>query len=189
MNSTKTKLKEVLLLEPTVFNDSRGFFLESYNENTLKNVGINTHFVQDNHSRSKGNVLRGLHYQLGKPQAKLVRVIQGEVFDVAIDIRRGSPTFGEWVSECLSAENKRQMYIPEGFAHGFLVLSDYAEFEYKCSDYYTPEEQRGIIWNDPKIAINWPINDGRKLILSEKDAVLPKLDEMVLEDLPVYPGS
>jgi len=170
MQVTATDIPEVLMLEPKVFGDERGFFYESYNEKTFKEVvGYTPHFVQDNHSRSARSVLRGLHYQIQQPQAKLVRVVSGEVFDVAVDIRASSPTFGKWVGIHLSADNKRQLWIPEGFAHGFLVLSDYAEFLYKTTDYYAPEHERSILWNDPKLGIKWPIND--QPILSAKDVV------------------
>lgn len=168
MNVVKTALPEVLLLEPKVFGDDRGFFFESYNQKTLKEVaGIDAEFVQDNHSRSARNVLRGLHYQIKQPQGKLVRVIAGEVFDVAVDVRRNSPTFGKSVGFNLSAENKRMAWIPPGFAHGFLVLSEYAEFLYKTTDYWAPEHERCIAWNDPALAIDWPLNG--EPVLSAKD--------------------
>ncbi|GAB4377028.1 MAG: dTDP-4-dehydrorhamnose 3,5-epimerase [Calditrichia bacterium] len=159
-------LNGVLLIEPTIFKDERGFFFENYNYRVYARQGITDTFVQDNHSGSVRNTLRGLHYQVNPPQAKLVRVVVGEVFDVAVDIRFGSPTFGQWTGHLLSAENKRQIYIPVGFAHGFYVLSEFAEFEYKCSDYYSREGERGIIWNDPDLAIEWPAAEP---ILSEKD--------------------
>jgi dTDP-4-dehydrorhamnose 3,5-epimerase len=161
-------LQDVLLLEPKVFGDERGFFYESFNQRRLEEaVGRQLNFVQDNHSRSAKNVLRGLHYQIRQPQGKLLRVVVGEVFDVAVDIRRSSPTFGQWVSRVLSAENKEQLWIPEGFAHGFLVLSDYAEFLYKTTDYWAPEHERSIAWNDATLAIEWPL-DGEPT-LSAKD--------------------
>jgi len=166
MKVSKTKLEGVLLIEPTVYEDERGFFFESYNFRRYAEHGIRTNFVQDNHSRSVKNTLRGLHYQINPGQDKLVRVIVGEVFDVAVDIRFGSPTFGQWVGYYLSAENKLQMYIPVGFAHGFCVVSEMAEFEYKCSDYYSPQDERGIMWNDPDLGIDWPVKNP---ILSPKD--------------------
>ena len=151
-------LGEVLLLEPKVFGDSRGFFFESFNQRRFDEaIGGSVAFVQDNHSRSARNVLRGLHYQIRQPQGKLVRVVAGEVFDVVVDIRKGAPTFGKWIGEMLSAENKKQLWVPQGFAHGFLVVSDYAEFLYKTTDYYAPEHERCIAWNDPTLAIDWPI--------------------------------
>jgi dTDP-4-dehydrorhamnose 3,5-epimerase len=171
----------VCLLEPRVFEDPRGFFYESYREDVCRQIGIADRFVQDNHSFSRKGVLRGLHYQFGKPQAKLVRVMQGDVFDVAVDIRRGSPTFGKWVGEILSGANKRQMYVPVGFAHGFLVLSETAEFLYKCSDFYAPKEERGILWNDPKIGIDWPLA-GITPVVNDRDAKYPALGAQ--PDLP-----
>jgi len=169
MKATPTAIPNVLVIEPTVFGDERGFFFESYNAKVFAELtGVKADFVQDNHSRSARNVLRGLHYQIKQPQGKLVRVTAGEVFDVAVDLRKDSPTFGQWVGEYLSADNKKQLWIPEGFAHGFLVLSDYAEFLYKTTDYYAPEHERCIRWNDPDIAIQWP--EGVEPILSSKDA-------------------
>lgn len=157
MKATPLAIPDVILLEPKVFGDERGFFFESFNQARFEAaIGRHVAFVQDNHSRSAKNVLRGLHYQIGQPQGKLVRVVQGEVFDVAVDIRHASPTFGQWVGEMLSADNKRQMWVPEGFAHGFVVLSETAEFLYKTTDYYAPEHERCIAWNDPTIAIQWP---------------------------------
>jgi len=168
MKVTSTAIAEVLVIEPRVFGDERGFFFESFNARAFQQaVGYEVCFVQDNHSRSVKNVLRGLHYQIEQPQGKLVRVISGEVFDVAVDIRKGSPSFGQWVGEYLSAENKKQLWVPAGFAHGFVVVSDYAEFLYKTTDYYAPEHERCIAWNDPVLAINWPI-DGEPA-LSAKD--------------------
>ena len=156
MQATKLSIPDVVLFEPKVFGDDRGFFFESFNKSVFEEAtGLRRDFVQDNHSRSVRNVLRGLHYQIRQPQGKLVRVISGEVFDVSVDIRKSSPTFGKWVGETLSAENKRILWIPEGFAHGFLVLSDVAEFIYKTTDYWAPEHERTIIWNDPTLAINW----------------------------------
>ena len=158
MNITPTEIPDVLIIEPNVFGDSRGFFFESYNEKEfMEMTGLQVTFVQDNHSRSNKHVLRGLHYQIRQPQGKLVRVISGDVFDVAVDIRRSSPTFGKWVGEYLTAENKKQMWVPPGFAHGFLVLSDDAEFLYKTTDYWAPEHERCIRWNDPVLNVQWPI--------------------------------
>jgi dTDP-4-dehydrorhamnose 3,5-epimerase len=168
MKVAATAIKDVLLLEPTIYEDERGFFFESFNQKRFDNAaGRNVHFVQDNHSRSLRHVLRGLHYQIRRPQGKLVRVIAGEVFDVSVDLRRSSPTFGKYVGIVLSAANKKQLWIPEGFAHGFLVLSEAAEFLYKTTDYYVPEDERCLIWNDPDIGIDWP-KDGEP-ILSAKD--------------------
>jgi dTDP-4-dehydrorhamnose 3,5-epimerase len=168
MKVTPLSLPDVLLIEPAVFGDDRGFFFESFNESRFAEaVGRPVNFVQDNHSRSVRGVLRGLHYQIGQPQSKLVRVIAGEVFDVAVDIRKSSPSFGRWVGAVLSAENKRQLWIPEGFAHGFVVTSDSAEFLYKTTDYYAPEYERCIAWNDPALGIDWRLN--AEPILSEKD--------------------
>ena len=169
MKATPLAIPDVVLLEPKVFGDDRGFFFESFNKAQFEAaIGRQVNFVQDNHSRSAKNVLRGLHYQISQPQGKLVRVVQGEVFDVAVDIRKSSPTFGKWVGEILSAENKRQLWVPEGFAHGFVVRSDSAEFLYKTTDYFAPIYERCIIWNDASLAINWPI-DGEPM-LSGKDA-------------------
>ena len=170
MKATRLAIPDVVLLEPRVFGDDRGFFYESYNRQAFKEAtGLDPDFVQDNHSRSTQGVLRGLHYQLPpKAQGKLVRVVAGEVFDVAVDIRKGSPTFGRWVGEVLSAENKRQMWIPPGFAHGFLTLSETAEFLYKTTDYYSPAHERCIAWNDPAVAVEWPLR-GVPLV-SDKDA-------------------
>ena len=170
MKVTPLAVPDVLLLEPKVFGDERGFFYESFNQDVFrKATGLDVQFVQDNHSRSARNVLRGLHYQIApKAQGKLVRAVAGEVFDVAVDIREKSPTFGQWVGELLSADNKRQLWIPPGFAHGFLVLSEYAEFLYKTTDYYAPECERGIRWDDPELAIPWPLTG--EPVVSEKDA-------------------
>ena len=168
MKATPLAIPDVILFEPTVFGDARGFFFESFNQAEFEAaVGRRVSFVQDNHSSSAKNVLRGLHYQILQPQGKLVRVVEGTVFDVAVDIRRSSPMFGRWVGEVLSAENKRQLWVPEGFAHGFVVLSDTAEFLYKTTDYYAPQHERCIIWDDPTIGIKWPF-DGLP-ILSGKD--------------------
>lgn len=169
MKSTRLAIPEVLLLEPRVFGDERGFFFESFNQRTFDSaVGKHINFVQSNHSCSMRHVLRGLHYQIKQAQGKLVRVVNGKVFDVAVDIRRSSPTFGQWVGEILSAENKRQLWVPPGFAHGFIVLSEDAEFLYNTTDYWAPEHERCIVWNDPTLAIDWPLTG--KPILSEKDA-------------------
>ena len=183
MNRIATALPDVWILEPKVFEDPRGWFYESYREDRLRDLGITERFVQDNQSFSRRDVLRGLHYQVGRPQAKLLRVIQGEVFDVAVDLRRKSPTFGKWAGEALSGSNRRQMYVPEGFAHGFLVLSETAEILYKCSDVYVPKEERGVAWNDPQVGIVWPLN-GRAPVLSDKDLRLPKLADLPAADFP-----
>ena len=169
MKATPTRIPDVLLIEPKIFGDDRGFFFESFNRRAFHEAtGLNVDFVQDNHSKSAHNVLRGLHYQVEQPQGKLVRVTQGEVFDVAVDIRKGSATYGQWVGEILSAENKKQLWIPAGLAHGFVVLSETAEFLYKTTEYYAPQDERCIAWNDPDLAIAWPI-EGQPL-LSAKDA-------------------
>lgn len=169
MRATPTAIPDVLVIEPKVFGDERGFFYESYNEKAFHEAtGLDVRFVQDNHSKSARNVLRGLHYQVQQPQGKLVRVVQGEVFDVAVDIRKDSKTYGQWVGEILSADNKKQLWIPPGLAHGFVVLSETAEFLYKTTDYYAPAHERCIAWNDPDLAIAWPI-DGIPS-LSAKDA-------------------
>lgn len=170
MKVIETAIPDVLIIEPQVFGDDRGFFYESYNEKAFwEKIGVSPHFVQDNHSRSAKNVLRGLHYQIEQPQGKLVRVVVGSVFDVAVDLRTGSKTFGQWVGVYLSADRKQQLWIPAGFAHGFVVLSEYAEFLYKTTDYYAPQHERCILWNDPDLAIVWPIQD--EPILSAKDRV------------------
>ena len=158
MKVTPTNIPDVLVIEPNVFGDERGFFFESFNQAKFEEaIGRQVNFVQDNHSKSAKNVLRGLHYQIQQPQGKLVRVVQGEVFDVAVDLRKSSPTFGQWVGEILSADNKKQLWVPEGFAHGFVVLSESAEFLYKTTDYWAPEFERSIAWNDPQIGIEWPL--------------------------------
>ena len=175
MNVIPTAIPDVLIIEPKVFGDQRGFFFESYNRRAFESHGIPCEFVQDNHSRSAKNVLRGLHYQIKQPQGKLVRVVAGEVFDVAVDIRRSSPTFGKWVGEILSAQNKRMLWIPAGFAHGFLVLSEFAEFLYKTTDYWAPEHERSLLWTDPDLAIAWPI-DGVPM-LAAKDAAASRLSD------------
>jgi len=169
MNVTGTPLPGVLLLEPRVFADARGFFFESYNERVFTAAtGVSAHFVQDNHSRSTRNVLRGLHYQIRQPQGKLVRATVGDIFDVVVDLRKSSPTFGQWHASVLSAENKRMLWIPAGFAHGFLVVSEGAEIQYKTTDYWAPEHERCLLWNDPQLRVSWPL-DGEP-ILSAKDA-------------------
>lgn len=169
MNVIETAIPDVKIIEPKVFGDDRGFFFESFNLNVFREkAGIYDDFVQDNHSYSPKNVLRGLHYQIQNPQGKLVRVVTGEVFDVAVDIRKGSPTFGQWTGTILSASNKRMFWVPKGFAHGFLVLSDHADFLYKTSDFYNPSSERSILWNDPDLAIDWPLK-GSTPILSTKD--------------------
>ncbi|MEO9656072.1 dTDP-4-dehydrorhamnose 3,5-epimerase [Marinomonas sp.] len=168
MNVIKTAIEGMVIVEPKVFGDERGFFLETFQaERYEMEAGISLPFVQDNHSRSSKNVLRGLHFQKTKPQGKLVRVVRGEVFDVAVDIRKDSPTYGQWEGVVLSEKNKRQFWVPPGLAHGFVVLSDTADFEYKCTEYYDPSDEGAIIWNDPDIGINWPV--GIEPILSEKD--------------------
>lgn len=169
MNVIATAIPDVLVLEPKVFGDARGFFFESYNQRAFEQAtGLKPGFVQDNHSRSAQGVLRGLHYQIRQPQGKLVRVVAGEVFDVVVDLRKSSPTFGRWVGEALSAENKRMMWVPAGFAHGFVVVSEYAEFLYKTTDYYAPEHERCIRWDDPMLGIQWPDTIGQPM-LSAKD--------------------
>lgn len=169
MKFTPLSIPEILLITPKVFRDERGFFFESWQQQVFSDAGIRADFVQDNHSRSIKNVLRGLHYQIRQPQGKLIRVIVGEVFDVAVDLRRSSPTFGKWAGAVLSAENFQMLWIPPGFAHGFLVLSDIAEFVYKATDFYAPQYERTIRWNDPQIQIDWPLQ-GQTPILSTKDA-------------------
>jgi dTDP-4-dehydrorhamnose 3,5-epimerase len=181
MKVTPLAISDVLLIEPKVFGDDRGFFFESFNQQVFNEAtGLDANFVQDNHSKSAKNVLRGLHYQLPpKAQGKLVRVVAGEVFDVAVDIRKGSPTFGQWVGQVLSAENKLQMWVPAGLAHGFLVLSDSAEFLYKTTEYYAPAYERSIAWNDLALAIDWPLTGGQA-VLSAKDATAPLLADATL---------
>ena len=168
MNVRPTAIPDVLIIEPRVFEDSRGYFFESFNSRGLVQAGINYQFVQDNQSRSVRNVLRGLHYQVRQPQGKLVRVVRGEVFDVAVDIRRSSPTFGKWVGVTLSEGNKQMFWIPPGFAHGFLVISESADFLYKTTDFYSPADERTILWNDPELAISWPVQGDP--VVSAKDA-------------------
>ncbi len=171
----ETPISGLLIIEPTIFSDGRGYFLETYRKNEFEELGINVDFVQDNRSKSKKGTLRGLHFQVNHPQAKLVQVLMGKVFDVAVDIRKGSPTFGKSFGVILDDELKRQFFIPEGFAHGFLTLSDEAVFAYKCSDYYQQEDEGGILWNDPDLKIEWPQKDVGRLILSDKDKKLPQL--------------
>ncbi|MER2515734.1 MAG: dTDP-4-dehydrorhamnose 3,5-epimerase [Candidatus Accumulibacter phosphatis] len=176
MKATLSAIPDVVILEPQVFGDERGFFFESFNARAFEQAtGLKREFVQDNHSKSAKNVLRGLHYQLEKPQGKLVRVVQGEVFDVSVDLRKNSQTFGRWVGVLLSAENKKQLWVPEGFAHGFLVLSETAEFLYKTTDYYAPEYERGLLWHDLALGIDWPIEGEPKL--AAKDAAAKRLSE------------
>ena len=182
MQVSPTKLPGVLIIEPDVHKDPRGFFLEIYHAERYAAQGIHGPFVQDNHSRSIRNAVRGLHLQVARPQAKLVRVVAGEVFDVAVDVRVGSPTFGQWVGTRLSAESFRQFYVPVGFAHGFCVLSDVAEIEYKCSDLYTPAAEVGVLWNDPDLNIPWPV---REPILSDRDRAHPRLAE-ITDTLPRF---
>lgn len=177
----KTKIRDLYIIEPKVFGDSRGYFMETYNKNDFFEAGLKMEFVQDNESKSKKGVLRGLHFQTKHTQGKLVRVTQGAVYDVAVDLRKGSPTYGQWEGVILTAENKRQFYVPEGFAHGFLVMSDEAVFNYKCTDFYAPEYDSGLLWNDPDIGIVWPLEEIEELLLSEKDKVQKTLKEL---DLP-----
>lgn len=169
MQFIPTKIPDVLLIQPKVFGDDRGYFMEVWEQRKFAAAGVDANFVQDNYSRSVKGTLRGLHYQIKQSQGKLVRVTVGEVFDVAVDIRKSSPTFGQWVGAVLSAENKQQLWVPPGFAHGFAVLSETAEFFYKCTDFYAPEYERSIIWNDADLGIDWPIEDPQSLILSPKD--------------------
>lgn len=169
MKIVDTSIPEVKVIEPTVFGDERGFFMETYRASIMDELTGGKPFVQDNHSKSKQGILRGLHYQMQHTQGKLVRVVQGKVFDVAVDMRKGSPTFGQWVGEVLSADNKKQLWVPEGFAHGFYVMSETAEFVYKCTDYYAPEYDRSLLWNDADIAIDWPLVNGEQPLLSDKD--------------------
>lgn len=183
MNVTKTALPGVLIIEPRVFGDQRGWFFESYHERRYAEAGLPSRFVQDNHSRSAPGTVRGLHYQVKRGQGKLVRCVRGMIFDVAVDIRRGSPTFGKWLGVELSEDNKRQLYIPPGFAHGFCVPQELSEVEYKCTDFYVPEDESGVIWNDPTIGIKWAVADP---IISEKDSrYLPLAPDRA--DLPAYP--
>lgn len=182
MKFVETSLPDVIRIEPAVHGDDRGFFMETWQARRFSEAGIDDEFVQDNFSHSSKDTLRGLHYQIEQSQGKLVRVVQGEVFDVAVDLRKSSPQYGQWVGEVLSAENKHQLWVPPGFGHGFLVLSETAEFEYKCTDYYAPEFERSIRWDDPDIGIEWPLVDGKQPMLSSKDAVAP-----FLKDAETYP--
>lgn len=183
MKIVKTKLPGVIVFEPKIFGDKRGFFLETFRNDVLLDAGIDTQFVQDNHSRSSKGVLRGLHYQMTQTQGKLVRVATGAVFDVAVDVRYGSPTFGEWYGIQLDEDNMRMMYVPPGYAHGFIVLSDTTDFIYKCTDYYHPQSEQGIAWDDPDIGIKWPVTEAT---LSEKDKKNQRLKEQPAEMLPDF---
>ena len=176
-NFIETKIKDLYIIEPKVFGDNRGYFMESYNKNDFFEAGLTQEFVQDNESKSKKGVLRGLHFQTKHTQGKLVRVTEGEVFDVAVDLRKDSATYGQWEGVTLTSENKKQFYVPEGFAHGFLVLSDIAVFNYKCTDYYAPEFDGGVLWNDEDIAVEWPLEGIKEILLSEKDKVQKKLKD------------
>ena len=178
-NFIKTEIEDLYVIEPTVFGDHRGYFMETYNQKEFEEASLDMIFVQDNESRSKKGVLRGLHFQKTKPQGKLVRVIEGEVFDVAVDLRRSSKTFGQWYGVLLTAENKKQFYVPEGFAHGFVVLSETATFVYKCTQLYDPTDEGGLMWNDPEIGINWQIPEGMEILLSDKDKKNPALKDLV----------
>ena len=182
MQFTRTSIPDIILIEPQVFGDERGFFMETYQANEFAEAGICTDFVQDNHSGSARGILRGLHYQIRQPQGKLVRVVAGEVFDIAVDLRRSSATFGKWEGVHLSAKNKLQIWIPPGFAHGFYVLSDWAELVYKASDYYAPQWERTLLWSDPSLGIEWPLIAGEQPILSKKDAQGKLLEEADLFD-------
>jgi len=185
MKVLKTSLEEVLIVEPQAFSDNRGFFMETYHKDRYEQNGIYAEFVQDNFSSSVQGTVRGLHYQFPNAQKKLVQVLKGEVFDVAVDIREGSPSFGKWTGVYLTETNQRQLFIPEGFAHGFAVLSSEAMFLYKCSDFYAPRSEKGIIWNDPDFSIEWPVAGP---ILSEKDMQYPCLQDVSSEELPSYGG-
>ena len=177
MNIIKTAIPEVVIIEPRVFGDERGFFMETWNQQVFADLGLDMNFVQDNHSRSGQGILRGLHYQIKAPQGKLVRVTSGKVYDVAVDIRRSSPTFGQWVGVELSAENHRLFWVPEGFAHGFYVMSESADFQYKCTRLYAPEHERCIRWDDDSLNIDWPLVNGEAPRLSAKDAVGASLND------------
>lgn len=183
-NFIETSIKDLYIIEPTVFGDNRGYFMESYSKRDFEEAGLTMNFVQDNESKSKKGVLRGLHFQTKHTQGKLVRVVEGEVYDVAVDLRAGSPTFGKWEGVLLTAENKRQFYVPEGFAHGFLVLSETATFQYKCTDYYAPEYDGGVLWNDPDINIKWPLDDIEEVLLSDKDKVQQTLKMFMSKENP-----
>lgn len=177
-NFIKTKIEGVYIIEPKVFGDNRGYFMETYNKNQFEEAGLTMNFVQDNESKSCKGVLRGLHFQTQNCQGKLVRATKGAVYDVAVDLRKGSPTYGKYEGVILTEENKRQFYIPEGFAHGFLVLSDEAVFNYKCTNFYSPEYDAGLLWNDPEVGIEWPLEGIEEIILSEKDKVQKTLKEL-----------
>jgi dTDP-4-dehydrorhamnose 3,5-epimerase len=183
MKCTETRLTGVYLIEPGVFSDDRGFFMETYHGERYSKEGIDSVFVQDNRSHSRKGTLRGLHYQLLHGQDKLIYAVTGEIFDVAVDIRRGSPTFGHWVGDFLSAENRRQIFVPKGFAHGFCVISEVADVIYKCSDFYAPDDEYGIFWDDPAVGIEWPLKD---VLLSPKDRRNPELSQVKEELLPRY---
>lgn len=187
MKVIPTELPDVVVIEPQVFGDPRGFFLETWSSRRFAELGLHMTFVQDNWSRSKRGILRGMHYQLRNPQGKLVRVTQGEVFDVAVDLRRSSPTFGKWTGVTLSAENYRALYVPPGFAHGFYVTSESADFQYKCTDLYAPEFERSIAWNDPAIGIRWPLELGGEPALSEKDRTKAMTLAQAVERGEVFP--
>jgi len=182
MQFKTAKIKDISVIEPSIFQDDRGFFMETFRANLLAENGINYQFVQDNHSGSKKNILRGLHYQIKNPQGKLVRAVRGQIFDVAVDLRRCSDTFGKWVSIILSEENKNIFWIPPGFAHGYYVLSDWAEIVYKATDYYAPEYDRSLLWNDPDLGIYWPIPSGIEPLLSQKDKNARRLKEAEVYD-------
>jgi dTDP-4-dehydrorhamnose 3,5-epimerase len=177
-NFIETEIPDLYIIEPAVFGDARGYFMETYNKNDFFAAGLTMEFVQDNESKSRKGVLRGLHFQTKNTQGKLVRATEGEVFDVAVDLRVGSPTFGKWKGVVLSKENKRQFYVPEGFAHGFLVLSEEAVFNYKCTDYYAPEYDSGLLWNDEEVGVQWPLEGIEEVLLSEKDKVQKTLKEL-----------
>lgn len=182
-NFIETRIKDLYIIEPKVFGDDRGYFMESYNRKDFEKAGLKIEFVQDNESKSRKGVLRGMHFQTKHTQGKLVRVTSGEVYDVAVDLRKDSPTFGQWEGVLLSAENKRQFYVPEGFAHGFLVLSDEAVFNYKCTDYYAPEYDCGLLWNDKDVNIQWPLENIDEVILSEKDKKQYTFKELIEREI------
>lgn len=187
MKVIETNLPGVVVLEPKIFGDKRGFFLETYRDDIMQNYGIDAKFVQDNHSRSSIGVIRALHYQMKQTQGKLVRVVTGSVFDVAVDVRLGSPSFGQWYGTKLNEENMRMMYVPPGFAHGFVVLSETADFIYKCTDYYHPESEQGIAWNDPNIGIDWGLSSiDSDIVISKKDLNNVLLKDQPIEKLPAY---
>jgi len=186
MKITPARLPDILVLDPIVHRDARGFFAETYHARRYRDAGLDATFVQDNHSRSARGTLRGLHWQIGRQQGKLIRVVAGEIFDVAVDVRRGSPTFGQWVGIPITAESFRQVYVPPGFAHGFCVVSEQADVEYKCTDFYDPASERGLIWNDPDVGIEWPIADPT---LSPRDRQHPSLAELLRRDDALPGGS